>query len=108
LARKLTQQEARQMAARRKRFRGGRPLKPRPYPLCDAPCTSTTQAAAHCVGRNAPATVRPVAVPPQGSQAVNPQQEYPKWKYHPTKEAVVVSDAQAEAALGEGWGDKPI
>jgi hypothetical protein len=60
------------------------------------------------VGRNAEATVRPTVAPPQGSQAANPQQEYPKWKYHPTRKAMVVKDAQAEVALGEGWGDKPI
>jgi hypothetical protein len=50
----------------------------------------------------------PVAVPPQGSQSLAPEQEYPRWKYHATKRAVIVRDAQAEAALGEGWGDKPI
>jgi hypothetical protein len=62
----------------------------------------------HCVGRNAEATVRPAAALPQGSPSVNPQQEYPRWKYHPTKKAVIVKDAKAEAGLGEGWGDKPI
>jgi len=87
------------MAARRKRFRGGRPLQPRSCPRCGTPCPGTTQAAAHCVGPNAKATVRAAA--PPGSQ-------YPRWKYHPTKKAVIVKDAEAEAALGEGWGGKPI
>jgi hypothetical protein len=96
------------MAAQRKRFGGGRPLQPRPCPRCDTPCPSATQAAAHCVGRNAQTMARPPAAPPQGSQPVEPQRDYPRWKYHPTKNAVVVYDAQAEAALGEGWVDKPI
>lgn len=33
--------------------------------------------------------------------------EYPKWKYHAKKDAVVVSDAKEEAALGKGWADSP-
>jgi hypothetical protein len=107
VARKLTQQEARQMAARRKRFRGGRPLKPRSCPRCGTPCASAIQAAAHCVGRSVQATVRPAGPPPQGSQSVQAQREYPGCKYHPTKLPVVVKDAQEEAKLGEGWGDSP-
>lgn len=33
--------------------------------------------------------------------------EYPKWKYHSKKEAVIVADAEAEATLGRGWADSP-
>ena len=95
MARKLTRKEAREMAARRKRFGGGRPLQPRACPQCRTPYASATQAAAHCVGRSAQAKMRPAAVPPQGSPSVNPQQEYPKWKYHPNRRAVTVKDAQA-------------
>lgn len=35
-------------------------------------------------------------------------QEFPKWKYHPQHEPVVVDDADAEKALGDGWGDSPV
>jgi len=108
LARKLSRKEARQMAAQRKHFRGGRPLQPRPCPRCETPRSSTTQAAAHCVGRNAQSKVLPAPPPPQGSQSVKPLQEYPKMKYHPNGRRFTVKDAQTEAALGEGWGDKPI
>lgn len=31
--------------------------------------------------------------------------EFPKWKYHSTKGAVVVEDEEAEQALGKGWFD---
>lgn len=34
--------------------------------------------------------------------------EFPKWKYHRTKEAELVQDAAAEKALGRGWGDAPF
>ena len=51
MARKLTRRVARAMAAARKSFRGGRPVQPKPCPRCGAPCASTVQAAAHCVGR---------------------------------------------------------
>ena len=34
-------------------------------------------------------------------------QPFPKWKYHRTGRSVVVDNADAEAALGEGWGDSP-
>jgi len=108
LPRKLTRQEARRMAARRTRFRGGRPLQPRTCPRCGAPCPSTTQAAAHCVGRNAEAVVQPAAAPPKGVESVAAQQQYPRYKYHATKPPVIVKDAREEAALGEGWGDRPI
>lgn len=33
--------------------------------------------------------------------------EFPKWKYHPTKEAVVVPSQDAESALGDAWFDTP-
>lgn len=33
--------------------------------------------------------------------------EFPKWKYHATEAACVVDDAEAEKALGKGWGDTP-
>ena len=32
---------------------------------------------------------------------------YPKWLYHPHKEAVVVPDEPAEKALGKGWFASP-
>lgn len=32
---------------------------------------------------------------------------YPKWKYHITKEAVIVQTPAQEQALGEGWQDRP-
>ena len=35
------------------------------------------------------------------------KREYPKWKYHRTKPAVIVADPEAEAELGEGWADRP-
>ena len=34
-------------------------------------------------------------------------QEFPKWKYHRTLSAKLVSDPEQEAALGEGWVDNP-
>jgi hypothetical protein len=34
-------------------------------------------------------------------------QPFPRCKYHRTGTSVVVNDADAEAALGEGWGDSP-
>ena len=34
-------------------------------------------------------------------------QEYPKWKYHPDKEPVMVPDAIEEEALGPDWFDRP-
>ena len=33
--------------------------------------------------------------------------EFPKWKYHPTKEPVVVDNADQEQALGKDWFDRP-
>ena len=33
--------------------------------------------------------------------------EYPKYKYHPDREPVIVADAAAEAALGDGWFNLP-
>lgn len=33
--------------------------------------------------------------------------EFPKWKYHPKKDAVVVEHAEAEQELGDEWGDLP-
>lgn len=32
---------------------------------------------------------------------------YPKWLYHPTKEATVVPDEAAYKALGQGWVESP-
>ena len=96
------------MAASRKSFRGGRPLKPRPCPHCGAPCASAVQAAAHCVGHPVGdlAAERPHAALPQ----LSPQtlrKQFPKWKYHRTEPAVIVDNPQAEADLGEGWADSP-
>ena len=34
-------------------------------------------------------------------------EEFPKWKYHPTKPAVIVPDAESEKALGRDWYDSP-
>lgn len=34
-------------------------------------------------------------------------EEFPKWKYHPTKEAVIVLNADEEAKLGKDWFDRP-
>lgn len=33
--------------------------------------------------------------------------EYPKWKYHKTKEAELVFDEKQEKALGKGWAESP-
>jgi hypothetical protein len=33
--------------------------------------------------------------------------QYPKWKYHRTKEPVIVHDPEQEAALGPGWYESP-
>jgi hypothetical protein len=33
--------------------------------------------------------------------------EFPKWKYHATKPALIVPDKAAEEALGEDWYDHP-
>ena len=33
--------------------------------------------------------------------------EFPKWKYHREKKAVVVNSAEEEKALGPGWADSP-
>ena len=32
-------------------------------------------------------------------------QEFPKWKYHPSKEPVMVDNAEQEAGLGHDWFD---
>ena len=34
-------------------------------------------------------------------------QEFPKFKYHSDRSAVVVENAEEEAALGKGWADAP-
>lgn len=34
--------------------------------------------------------------------------QYPKALYHPTKDAVLVLNAEAHAALGEGWKEEPF
>ena len=33
--------------------------------------------------------------------------EYPKWRYHASKDPVVVETPSEKAALGEGWYDSP-
>lgn len=33
--------------------------------------------------------------------------EFPKWKYHPSKDPVIVQDADEEKALGDDWFDLP-
>lgn len=35
-------------------------------------------------------------------------QEFPKWKYGENGESLIVEDAEAEAALGDGWHDTPL
>jgi len=106
MSRKLTNDAAGQMADLRKRFRGGRPVKPRPCPRCGASCASATQAAAHCVGpavRDREAARQWAALSPEERK-----RRYPKWKYHRTKPAVLVEDPQEEAELGAEWADKPF
>ena len=86
MARNLTTDAARRMAAARKDFCGGRPVKPRKCPRCGMPCASASHALAHFVGR---------------------KPEYPRVKYHATKPPVVVANREAERALGKGWADTP-
>lgn len=33
---------------------------------------------------------------------------YPRWKYHATKPAVIVHSAEEENELGKGWGENPV
>lgn len=33
---------------------------------------------------------------------------YPAWRYHPTEPSRVVTSAEDEAGLGEGWYDHPL
>jgi hypothetical protein len=109
LARKLTRQEARQMAAARKSFGGGRPVKSAPCLRCGTPCDSAIQAAAHCVGpvrRDREAAERARTAAAKYSPETFKQQ-YPRWKYHASGKAVIVNDPEAESALGEGWADTP-
>jgi len=110
LARKLTRDAARQMAAARKSFRGGRPLKPKPCPRCGTPCASAVEAAAHCVGPEwrKRAKVARLVAKQQRRAAEDRGQEYPKMIYHPTKPAVVVNSAQEEAEIREEWGDDSV
>ena len=109
MARKLTRRAARQMAAARKSFRGGRPVQTKSCPRCGAACASAVQAAAHCVGpavRERQEAARLAAARPARS-AVSVKRVYPSWRYHRTKSAVIVENPQAEAELGEGWADRP-
>ena len=109
MALKLTRRAAREMAAARKNFRGGRPVTPKPCPRCGTPCASAVQAAAHCVEpavRDRQAAERLAAARRQRSPE-SLKREYPKWKYHRTKPAVIVADPEAEADLGDGWADRP-
>ena len=109
MARNLTRRAARQMAAARKSFRGGRPVTPKLCPRCGTPCASAVQAAAHCVGpavRERKEAARLAAARPARS-AESVKRVYPSWRYHRTKPAVTVGDPQAEAELGEGWADRP-
>jgi len=109
MARKLTRRAARQMAAARKSFRGGRPVTPKLCPRCGTPCASAVQAAAHCVGpavRERKEAARLAAARPARS-AESVKRVYPSWRYHRTKPAVMVKDPNEEADLGEGWADRP-
>ena len=109
MARKLTRRAAREMAAARKSFRGGRPVQPKPCPRCGAACASAVQAAAHCVGpavRERQEAARLVAARRLRSPE-DLKRAYPRWKYHRTLPAVIVEDPEAEADLGEGWADTP-
>lgn len=38
---------------------------------------------------------------------MHPKQEFPKWKYHHEKPALIVPSKEAEDALGEHWVDSP-
>ena len=105
MSRKLTHEAAGQMAALRKSFRGGRPVRPKPCPRCGAACASATQAAAHCVG---PAVRDRQAAAVAQYSPEELKRFYPKWKYHPTKPGRIVENPREEAALGEGWGDRPV
>ena len=106
LARKLTRRAARQMAAARKSFRGGRPLQPRPCPRCGTPCASAVQAAAHCVGPAVRDRQRAALVAARLQRSAEDlKRDFPRWKYHATEPAVIVEDPQAEADLGEEWTD---
>jgi hypothetical protein len=109
MARKLTRRAARQMAAARKSFRGGRPVTPKPCPRCGTPCASAIQAAAHCVGpavRERQEAARLAAARRQLSSE-ELKRRYPKWEYHRTEPAVIVKDTEEETELGEGWADRP-
>lgn len=33
--------------------------------------------------------------------------DFPRWKYHPTKDPVIVGSKEAENQLGSGWYDSP-
>jgi hypothetical protein len=42
-----------------------------------------------------------------GSAEKYTHKKYPGWKYHWTKDALIVKNAEEEAALGGGWADTP-
>ena len=65
-----------------------------------------TQAAAHCVGRNAPATVPSAAAPPEGSHS--PKAHYPRWKYHATKQSHLRPAAGKSRRCGTGNTNRTI
>ena len=100
---------AREMAASRRSFRGGRPVTPKPCPRCGAACASAVQAAAHCVEpavRERERAARLAATrPPRSVESA--KRIYPTWRYHRTQPAVIVRSPLEEAALGEGWADRP-
>jgi len=79
---------ARQMAARAKSFRGGRPLQPTLCPRCGTPCASAVQAAAHCVGPAVGDRERTAARSQRSIEDL--KRDFPRWKYHATEPAVIV------------------
>lgn len=51
---------------------------------------------------------RRAATGPQQQAKPYVYQEYPKWKYHRQKSAVIVRDESEERALGLDWLDFPV
>src|SRR5262245_56057777 len=103
MSRKLTRDVAGQMAGLRKKFRGGRPVKPGRVRAAACPVL-VPRRQRRIVSRLQCAS---------GKWRSNWQQfslkrRYPKWKYHRIQPAVIVQDPQAEAALGEEWRDRPF
>ena len=84
-------------------------VTPKPRPRYGTPCASAVQAAAHCVEpavRERERAARLAATrPPRSVESA--KRIYPTWRYHRTQPAVIVRSPLEEAALGEGWADRP-